>query len=76
MTKIGNILAKGATVAAHVIVGSVGFGLGAIAFHWSPPATANPLLTAAWVGVGASLVGGASAALLRWAKFDPSKLGK
>lgn len=75
MTKIGNILAKGATVAAHVIVGSVGFGLFALANHWTPP-TNNPLLLAAWYGGGAAVVGGASAALLRWAKFDPSKLGK
>ena len=76
MSKIGNILAKGAKVGAHVIVGSIGFGLGAVALHWAPPATAHPLLQAAWWGIGSSVVGGASAALIRWAQFDPSKLGK
>ncbi len=74
--KLGNILAKGLKVGAHVIVGSVGFGLGAVALHWAPPVTASPLLQAAWWGAGASIVGGTSAALLRWAQFDPSKLGK
>jgi hypothetical protein len=76
MTKVGNILAKGATVAAHVLVGSIGFGFAAISLHWTPPPSTNPLLQTAWFGIGASLLGGASAALMRWAKFDPSKLGK
>jgi len=76
MSKIGNILLKGLTVGAHVIVGSVGFGVGAIALHWAPPASWPPIAQAAWYGAGASVVGGASAALVRWAKFDPSKLGK
>lgn len=76
MSKIGNILAKGAVIGAHVIVGSVGFGLGAIALHWAPPATAHPLIQAIWWGAGAAVVGGVGASFIRWGRFDPSKLGK
>jgi len=76
MSKLGNILAKGLVVGAHVIVGSVGAGVGMVALHWTPPANWPPIAIAAWYGAGASIVGGASAALLRWAKFDPSLLGK
>jgi len=76
MSKIGNILAKGLKVGAHVIVGSVGAGLGMIALHWIPPATWPPIAIAVWYGAGAAIVGGASASLIRLAQFDPSKLGK
>lgn len=76
MSKLGNILAKGLKVGAHVIVGSVGAGLGMVALHWTPPGTWPPIAQAAWYGAGASIVGGASAAIIRWAQFDPTKLGK
>jgi hypothetical protein len=76
VSKFGNILAKGLKVGAHVIVGSVGAGLGMVALHWAPPATWPPIAIAAWYGAGASIVGGASAAITRWAQFDPTKLGK
>lgn len=69
MKALGNIIGKGAKVAAHVLAGSVLYGLGAAAANFHPAGVAGVL----WTMGGSSAVAGLLAAAGRAINFDPSK---
>ncbi len=68
--KVGNIIGKGATVAAHVAAGSFAFGLTIATANWHPTGVPGLL----WYGGGITIASGLIGAVTRWAKFDPSKV--
>jgi hypothetical protein len=73
LSKVGNVLAKGLKTAGHVLVGSTLYGLQTAVTNYHPT---DPMVALLWGSIGVSVWSAASAAILRWAQFDPSKLGK
>jgi len=70
LSKLGNAIGKGATVAAHVAAGSFAFGATVAITNWHPTGVSGLLWNSLGITAASAIVGG----ITRWAKFDPSKV--
>ena len=74
MGKLLNSVAKGLKIASHVAVGCLIYGGVTAASNFHPNPTTIPGLI--WYSVGISLSTALFSGGMRWAQYDPSKVGK